>query len=327
MIMKSSSLLLMRAGHYRKLLVRRKTEVIVAYLVLLILFVTSACMNSKFLLVRNQLNLVIANIGLLLAVFAQLGVVMLGGVDLSVGSTISVVNVLCVKIMTENPASWGAAVILSLTVGLTIGFINGLLVAKGNLQPIIATLTTQTFFAGVALLIMVNPGGTLPSKFCRTITHGMNYAVPILLCIISVAVMWVFVNRTGLGRCILAVGGNEQSAKTFGISVNGIKIKAFTISGLLAALSGIYISAYATSGNPLMGEAYTQRSITAVVVGGASLSGGKGSVIGCIAAVLILGIVNNLLNLKGVSSYYQYVFQGVILMAALAFNAIHYKKN
>ena len=325
--MKSSSLLLMRVGHYRKLLVKRKTEVIAAYVVLLILFVAAACMNSKFLRVQNQLNLVIANIGLLLASFAQLGVVMLGGVDLSVGSIISVVNVVCVKIMTENPASWCAAVLASLGIGLAIGLLNGLLVAKGNLQPIIATLTTQTFFAGVALLIMVNPGGTLPSKFCRAITHGMHYAVPILLCILSVAVMWAFVNRTGLGRSILAVGGNEQSAKSFGISVNSVKMKTFAISGLLAALAGIYISAYATSGNPLMGEAYTQRSITAVVVGGASLAGGKGSVIGCIAAVLILGLVNNLLNLKGVSSYYQYVLQGVILMVALAFNAVRYKKN
>lgn len=325
--MKSSSLLLMRVGHYRKLLVKRKTEVIAAYVVLLILFVAAACMNSKFLRVQNQLNLIIANIGLLLASFAQLGVVILGGVDLSVGSIISLVNVVCVKIMTENPASWCAAVLASLGIGLAIGLLNGLLVAKGNLQPIIATLTTQTFFAGVALLIMVNPGGTLPSKFCRAITHGMHYAAPILLCILSVAVMWMFVNRTGLGRSILAVGGNEQSAKSFGISVHSVKMKTFAISGLLAALAGIYISAYATSGNPLMGEAYTQRSITAVVVGGASLAGGKGSVIGCIAAVLILGLVNNLLNLKGVSSYYQYVLQGVILMVALAFNAVHCKKN
>ena len=285
-------------------------------------FIAAIFLSDRFLMERNLKNLIISNIGLLFVTYGQLFIVILGGVDLSVGSVISLTNVICVRLITEAPASWALALVVCLAMGVGVGLINGLLVVKGNMQPIIATLATQTFFAGLALYIMPGPEGILPSDLCRFITKGWNYIFPILLVTLVSILIWLLFNRTRFGRSALAVGGNEQSAKSSGIAVGTIKVKSFVVTSLMAVMAGLFISAYATSGSPLLGEAYSQRSITAAVVGGAALSGGKGSVIGCIAAAGILGIINNLLNLRGVSSYYQYVMQGVILILALALSAV-----
>ncbi len=316
----------LKSKHNRQMLIKRKNEVIFAYLFLAVMIIFAVLTADRFVTMRNLRNLLSANIGLLLVSYGQLCCVLLGGVDLSTGSVISLTNVICVTLITDSPSTWVLAGILSLAVGAGIGFVNGLLVTKGNLQPLIATLATQTFFAGVALLIMPNPTGTLPSKLCKFISKGCNYLVPVLIVLVTTVIMWIVINRRKFGRALLAIGGNEQSARSSGIHVDRVKIKAFMLCGFMAALAGLYISAFTTSGSPIVGDAYTQKSINAAVVGGAALAGGKGSVIGCIAATLILGIISNLLNLKGVSSYYQYVFQGLILIIALSVSAIRSKR-
>ncbi|WNV56809.1 ABC transporter permease [Oscillospiraceae bacterium NTUH-002-81] len=316
----------LKSKHNRQMLIKRKNEVIFAYLFLAVMIIFAVLTADRFVTMRNLRNLLSANIGLLLVSYGQLCCVLLGGVDLSTGSVISLTNVICVTLITDSPSTWVLAGILSLAVGAGIGFVNGLLVTKGNLQPLIATLATQTFFAGVALLIMPNPTGTLPSKLCKFISKGCNYLIPVLIVLVTTVIMWIVINRRKFGRALLAIGGNEQSARSSGIHVDRVKIKAFMLCGFMAALAGLYISAFTTSGSPIVGDAYTQKSINAAVVGGAALAGGKGSVIGCIAATLILGIISNLLNLKGVSSYYQYVFQGLILIIALSVSAIRSKR-
>ena len=317
---------LLSSKHNRQLFLKRKTDIIMVYCFLLVMVVVAIFATNVFLKPRNLYNLFAANVGLLLVTFAQLFVIALGGVDLSVGSVISLVNVVLITLMNDNPASWVLAIVVALAIGAAVGLINGLLVVKGNMQPIIATLATQTIFAGVALFVMDIPGGTMPSVLSKFIAKGWNYKFPMLYVAIITVIVWLVVNRTRFGRSVLAVGGNEQAAESSGISVARTKVGAFMISGVLTAVAAICITAYTTSGNPLVGEAYTQRSITTAVVGGALLAGGKCSVIGCLAAVLIMGIINNLLNLLGMVAYYQYVMQGVILVAALAISAIRSKK-
>ncbi len=317
---------LLSSSHNRRLLMKRKSEVFFVYVLLIVLIIVAGVIANRFASMRNIRNLLISNIGLLLVTYGQLMIILQGGVDLSVGSVISLTNVICVKLITDQPGTWVLAAVLSLAVGVIVGIVNGLLVTKGNMQPIIATLATQTFFAGVALQIMPNPSGTLPSDLCRFISKGWNYLVPLLIAIISSVCMWLLVNRRKLGRNLLAVGGNEQSARSSGINVDRVKIRGFIVCSLMSTFAGMFISAYATSGSPIVGEAYSQKSITAAVVGGAALAGGKGSVAGCIAAVYILGIVSNLLNLKGINAYYQYVLQGLILIAALAISAVRSKR-
>ena len=309
-----------------RMLARRKTDVLMVFGFLLVMIVVGGLSSNVFMRQRNLFKLFEANVGLLLVTYAQLFVIALGGVDLSVGSVISVVNVMLITLINDNPVTWAYAFALSLAVGAAIGLINGLLVVKGNMQPIIATLATQTVFAGVALLIMDIPSGVLPLDLSKFIVKGWDYAFPILYVALIIAAMWVLFNRTGFGRSVLAIGGNELSAESSGVAVAKTKVLAFVGSGLMAALAGIVITAYTTSGNPLVGEPYTQRSITTAVVGGALLAGGKVSVIGCIASVLIMGIINNLLNLLRITAYYQYVLQGVILVAALSISAIRTNK-
>ena len=325
---KSGSGFRLNTAHNRSLLIKRKSEVIFVYVFLVLLIVASIAFNARFASVRNLRNLLISNIGLLFVTYAQLFIIMLGGVDLSVGSVISIVNVLMVTLIGEagSPAKWIVSIAVAIVAGLGIGFINGMIVVKGHQQPIIATLATSTFFGGVALYIMPGPGGSLPSAFTKFITKGWNYLFPVLLAVGATAAMWLLLNRSKTGRYITAIGGNENSARSSCIPVDRIKIRAFVICSLMAAIAGIFITCFATSGSPLIGEPYSQRSITAAAVGGAALSGGKGSVIGCVAATMILGIINNILNLKGVSSYYQFVLQGAILIIALGISAIRTRK-
>lgn len=312
--------------HNRSMLLRRKFDVLMVYLVLAALVIYAGSASEVFLKPRNLKNLFASNIGLLLVTYAQIFVIALGGVDLSVGSIISVVNVTLITILTEHPTHWPLAFVVAIAIGAGVGLINGLLVVKGNMQPIIATLATQTSFAGVALFIMDIPGGTMPSDLAKFIAKGWDFRFPLLYVAALTAIVWFIFFRTNLGRSILAVGGNEQSAECTGIHVARTKIAAFVASGILSAIAAICITAYTTSGNPLVGEQYTQRSITTAVVGGALLSGGKVSVIGCIAATLIMGIINNMLNMLNIIAYYQYVIQGIILVAALAISAIRSKK-
>ncbi len=311
------------SAHNWRLLFNRKSEVVFIYVFLALFILFGATMSPHFLSQRNIRNLLSKNVGLLLVTFGQMFVILLGGVDLSTGSVISLVNVLCVKFMAEgNPASWILALIAAILAGACVGFVNGVLVTRGGIQPIIATLATQVILAGISLLIQPKPGGELPKGICDFFTKGLNYIVPLILAILATACIWMLLNRSRIGRHIVAVGGSENSARSSGIRVERTKTIAFMISGIMAAFAGLYISAYAKSGSPVIGAAYSQDSITAAVVGGASLMGGKASAIGCIASVLILGIVSNILNLMHVSSYYQYVLTGVILMAALTLSAI-----
>ena len=324
----SSYLGALGSRHNRSLLIRRKTEVLLVYAFLAVFMIAAVMMNSRFASARNIRNLLSSNIGLLFVSYAQLFIIMLGGVDLSVGSVISLVNVLMVTLIgnSESPLRWLLAMGVSLLAGALIGLINGLIVVKGNQQPIIATLATSTFFGGVALYIMPGPGGSLPSSLTKFVTKGWNFVFPVLLFVVITAAIWLLLYRTKTGRYITAIGGNEVSARSSGIEVGREKMKAFMICSIMSALAGIFITCFAASGSPLIGEPYSQRSITAAAVGGAALAGGKGSVIGCIAASLILGIINNILNLKGVSSYYQFVLQGVILIVALALSAVRSKR-
>lgn len=310
----------------RRHLVQRKSEMLFAFAFLVAMIIFGSIASEYFLTVRNIRNMFTLNIGMILLTFAQMYIILLGGVDLSVGSVISMMSVICATMMKDNVGNWFFVFAVCLVVAALIGLINGLLVTKGGLQPIIATLATQTTFAGVALAILGGPGGSIPKALTKFLTKGMNYVVPAVFVITFCVIAWIILNRTALGRSIYAVGGGEQSAKSSGINVDATKIKAFVLAAVFAGIAGIYLSVYSTSGNPLLGEPYTQRSITAAVVGGALLSGGKGSAIGCIVGALILGIITNLLNLLNINTYYQFVLQGVLLIATLSISALRSRK-
>lgn len=258
-------LTLLKERQNRNHLLHRKSEVLFAFLFLMAMVIFGSFASPYFLTTRNLRNLLTLNIGMILLTFAQMYIILLGGVDLSVGSVVSMTSVICATMMVEgNIGNWLLVIILCLLASACqLAWSTGLLVTKGGLQPIIATLATQTVFAGVALVILPGPGGDIPSALTKFLTRGAGYAVPILFVLAFIVLAWIILNRTAFGRAIYAVGGNEQSAESAGIHVDSVKIKTFILAAVFAGVAGLYLSIYSTSGNPLLGEPYTQRTITA----------------------------------------------------------------
>lgn len=232
------------------------------------------------------------------------------------GATISFVTTICATRM--NPDSpygflWG--ILLALLAGTAIGLLNGALTSIFHIQALIATLSTSLIVTGMSLFTLAKPGGKVHMQFARLISkNSSSFAILVVI----TALLWMVMNHTKLGKAIYAVGGNESSAYSAGISIIRTKIAAFMLVGALAATAGIIMSCQMYSGDPTAGNPLTLRSITASVIGGASFSGGRGKIECTIAGALLFAIINNILNLVGVSTFYQYVAQGILLIFAIA---------
>jgi len=245
-------------------------------------------------------------------------VLLTGGVDLSLGSVVALSGVACA--LFAHPGEH--ALIVPLAVGLltggACGLVNGLLVTRGGIAPFIVTLGMMTVARGLALILS---GGKPVANMSPALTDlaGDLGPVPIpLLCFGVVALAsWLFLSRFRLGRHLYAVGGNEPAARAAGVSVPRVKLFAYGLCGLLTGLAGVVLAARITTGQPNAGQAYELDAIAAVVIGGTSLSGGIGSVLGTLLGVLLIGIINNGLDLLSVSSYYQAVIKGVIIVGAV----------
>jgi ribose/xylose/arabinose/galactoside ABC-type transport system permease subunit len=258
---------------------------------------------------------------------AQTMVILLGGIDLSAGSVVSLANAICATTMQESRYGFLLGTILAVLSGIVVGGMNGVLIAKGRLQAIVVTLATQSLIAGFALAILPVPGGFVHETFGRFIggsLQGFRF-IPFVIGIVLIIMMWLVLNRTRYGRNVMATGGNEDAAYNSGVNTTRIKIVTFTLCGLLSALAGIFIAARIRTGDPLIGIRFTENSIAVTVLGGTSLSGGRGGIVGTVAGVFILIIINNILNLIGIPSFYQYIALGIILIMALTLSAV--KKN
>lgn len=253
--------------------------------------------------------------------YAQTVVILTGGIDLSVGSVTGLANVVAATTFAANATAGNTAhaVLLALAVGIGAGFLNGAVVAWGRLPPIIVTLATLSVWEGVSLHVLPAPGGQAPVSFTSFFTDSTGF-VPnsfFLIALVTFA-MWLLLRRTSTGRTIYAVGDDEGAAYTTGIHVIRAKLVAYMLSGLLAAIAGLFLTALTSSGDPLGSQGYTLNSVAAVVIGGTSLLGGVGGVWGTLAGGGILAVVTALLPFANISSFWQGIFSGVILVVALA---------
>ena len=311
-----------------KKLAQRKSQVIFIYAFLVILMIVAGSLDSSFLTIENFQNLLITALPYLLVSFAQTFIILTGGIDLSGGAMVSLSSVICATLFADQPELFAVTLAVSLVSGLLLGVVNGILVTKGNVQPIIVTLSTQVIIQGIALMVLDSPGGTVNADFSAAVNGLIGpIPVPLLLGIAATVIIWIVLNRSRFGHSVLAIGGNENAAYSSGIPVTKIKIIVYAIAGVMSALAGIMLAARMYSGDPTVGVNMTNNSITTAVVGGTSLAGGKGGIIGNIAGVFILIIINNILNLVGVSSFYQYVVQGGILILALAISSIRSRRQ
>ena len=253
-------------------------------------------------------------------------IILTGGIDLSLGGIVALANVVCVMTMnTESPVGFILPLIAAVVLGLVCGALNGVLVTRGNLAPIIVTIATTAIFDGCALLLMPKPGGSVHKAFSKFLTRGLKGAVPLILFLVILILVRTLTNQTPYGKALRAIGGSENAAYSTGVKVKKVKFIAYCLAGLLCAAAGIFLSAQMNSADATIGKNYAMNAITATVVGGTAMTGAVGDPLGTIAGVFIISIINNMLNLFGVSSFYQFVCQGLILILALSLSAMHKK--
>jgi len=280
-----------------------------------------AFMSPNFLTVSNSFDVMRqVSINALIA-FGMTLSILLGGIDLSVGSILAVSSVLAAMTMRGNHNA-GLAVGIAILAGAGMGSLNGVIIAKGRVAPFIATLGMLTLLRGVALVLSKGSPISGFSSHIFAMLGGGYVArlipVPVVLMLAMFALFWFVLTRTVFGRHVYATGGNAEAAKLSGVNTNRVQILAYTVSGAMAALAGVILTSRLDSAQPTAGAGYELDAITAVVLGGTSLAGGRGWIFGTLVGALLIGVLNNGLNLMGVSSFYQQVVKGsVILLAVL----------
>lgn len=287
---------------------------------LIILVVIVSILNPSFLEPLNILNLLRQVAINALIAFGMTFVILTGGIDLSVGAILALSSALTAGMMVSgiDPI---LAILIGVILGGLMGTVNGLFITKGKMAPFIATLATMTIFRGLTLVYTGgNPITGLGDNYLFQL-FGRGYflgiPVPAVTMILTFVVLFILLHKTPFGRKTYAIGGNEKAALISGIKVPKVKIMIYSLSGMLAALAGAILTSRLNSAQPTAGTSYELDAIAAVVLGGTSLSGGKGRIFGTLIGALIIGTLNNGLNLLGVSSFYQMVVKGIVILIAV----------
>jgi len=298
--------------------------VIIGPLVGLIIFsIILGFLNENFFTLNNMLNLFRqVSVNALIA-FGMTFVILTAGIDLSVGSTLALGSALTAGLLASGMDPL-LAVFIGLLIGFVLGAVNGLIITKGKVAPFIATLATMTIYRGATLVYTDGmPITGLSDSFTfEMIGRGYFFGIPFPVIIMMVAfIILYFVQRkTVFGRQVYAVGGNEEAAKLSGIKTDRVKIWVYSLTGMLAVLAGIIMTSRLDSAQPTAGTGYELDAIAAVVIGGTSLAGGRGRIVGTLIGALIIGVISNGLNLLNVSSFYQQIVKGAIILVAVLFD-------
>lgn len=269
-----------------------------------------------------------ANKGVLLAVIAmaQTLPVLTAGIDLSVGMVFVLANCLASHLVVGTPLQAALGIVAVLAVGALCGLINGLIIVYGRLQPIITTIATGTIYYGLALALRPVSGGSVQEELADALTGAELGGIPSSLLVLAlvVAVIWVPYRRSMIGRAAFAIGSAEGAAYMSGVPIGRAKIVAYTLSGLLAAISGLLLTfiTYSGEASAALGGTYTLNSIAAVVIGGTSLAGGAGSAIGSIFGAFVLRTIGDLLFVFDLEPLWQPLFQGIILLVAVSLGSL-----
>ncbi|WP_420829069.1 ABC transporter permease [Brevibacillus fulvus] len=288
-------------------------------LILIALVILMSILSPTFFTASNLLNIVkqmsvvgIVAIGVTLVIITT-------GIDLSSGSVIALVSVVVASLAQPGGMPLFVPIIVGLGLGLLTGVINGTIISKGKIAPFIVTLGMMTAARGAALLYSGGrPIGNLSEPF-KFIGQGQIFGIPfpILLFAFVGVITYLLLNKTKFGKRVYAIGGNEQAAMIAGIHIDRVKICIYGYAGLLSALAGIILTSRIASGQPTAGNMYELDAIAAAVIGGTSLSGGIGTIGGTIIGALVIGVMNNGLDLLNVSSYWQQILKGAIITAAV----------
>ena len=292
---------------------------------LLAMIIVMSFLSDHFLTLPNILNVIrqvsimgIMAVGMTFVILSQ-------GIDLSVGSLLAFTGAVAAGLLSGGQSIF-LAVLVGLAAGAALGFFNGFMIAKANLPDFIVTLAMMSIARGLAL---VYTGGRPISGFdpgFRFIGGGRLglIPIPVIIFLVIIVLGYIVLTRTTFGRYVYAVGGNREAARLAGINTDRIKMAVYTLSGLLAGVSGVILTARLNSAQPTAGRAYELDVIAMVVLGGTSLMGGKGTVQGTLIGALIIGVLNNSLNLLGVASFYQEVAKGIVILLAVLLDRLQH---
>ena len=302
--------------------------IIIALLAMFIFLTVFPTTRSTFLTPKNMFNILRQNASNLFLATGMTMVIILGGIDLSVGSVIALSGVVAAGCVVNFGLPEAVGFIAAVAVGAVVGLFNGFIICKTDIPPFIVTLASMNITKGIALVLT----GGAPIR-CMTDAFkfpGAGYVgpvpTPVILMIVIFVIAALMINKTQLGRHIYAVGGNVQAAKFSGISVEKVKFIVYSYTGLMAGIAGVVIASRLYSGQPTAGDGAEMDAIASVVVGGTSMSGGSGRIGGTLIGVLIIGVLNNGLNLMGVDSNFQYIVKGLVILLAVYVDFLRNKK-
>jgi len=292
----------------------RKNPALVGFIVLFILL---SIFTESFFNISNIVN-VLRQVSITAILgFGMTLVIISGGIDLSVGSIFAFSAVVMASIVKEGKVFLG--IILGLLIGAIMGLFNGIVISKGKIQPFIVTLATMAIGRSLTLAYTQGiPISLFPNSF-RFIGRGdiLGIPVPVIIMFGVFFLVLYILKKTKLGLYIYSIGGNEEATRLSGINVDRYKIIVYTISGIFAAVSAMILTARLNSAQPTFGQGYELDAIATVVLGGASLSGGSGGVLGTLFGALLLGTINNGMNLMNISPFYQDLVKGAIILLAV----------
>ncbi|MGG4035501.1 ABC transporter permease [Paenibacillus cisolokensis] len=294
-------------------------------LIVLILLFAGLSIASPVFLTTDNLITVLRQIST--NVFLALGmtlIIILAGIDLSVGAIVALTGTLTVGLIVNAGLPVYLAILIGLLIGTVIGFLNGTIISQFKLPAFIVTLATMNIAQGVAYIYSGGQSERIRDEAYTSIGTGQLFGIiplPVVYMIVLIIIFSILLNKTRFGTYVYAIGGNREAARLSGVPTKKIELAVYTISGFLAAFAGIVLSARMYSGQPSVGQGYEMDAIAACVLGGVSMAGGRGRISGTVIGAIVIGVISNGLNLLGVSSFWQLVVKGLIILIAILVDA------
>lgn len=306
-------------GNAVKIYFKENLGIIVAFLVLCVVLSVFPKTSGSFFTRQNIFNVLRQISTNLFLACGMTMVIILGGIDLSVGSIIALSGCISAGCVARYNLPLPIALLMGLLVGLLVGMFNGAVISKTTIPAFIVTLATMNIAKGLAYVYTGGSPVRVVTKEWQFLGAGYVgiFPTPVVILVIVLIITAIIMNKTKMGRHMYAVGGNQQAAEFSGIKVEKVKFFVHAFSGLMAGLAGIVLASRMYSGQPTAGDGAEMDAIAAVVVGGTSMAGGSGKIGGTIIGGLIIGVLNNGLNLLNVNSFWQYVVKGVVILLAV----------
>lgn len=299
---------------------KRHSTAIVVYVVLAVMVLVTSLLSDVFFTFRNIENLLRQVVPIGLVSIGQTFAILSAGIDLSMGSVVSLASCLTTGMILGREPLVFPVLAFVIVMALFVGLCNGFIITRTGVHPLIVTLGMMSVVQGAILLYTKSPYGSVPYSF-DFLAWGNVWFIPFPIILFSTvaAVAIIILRRTVFGRYVYATGGSEEVARLSGIKTSRIKMIVYMISSFTASLTGIFLASRMGMGDPLVGERYMLDSIIPVLIGGTSLTGGKGGVGPTIAGIFIFAILSNALNLLDVTAYWQWIAKGLVIIVAVSF--------